>query len=507
MDLNPWAIGITTLTGLLAYKYVNARIQRSKLDAIPTLGSDGIFSSYATAWRYVFHGRELIEEGCKQYPGTAFKVPTLFGWNVVLNGRDMFEELKRASEDDLSVLEVFEDLVHLEYTVSPIIHKNPYHIDVIRTTLTRNIAARFDEVRDEIQAAFSELIPLQDDWVEPPNIIKTIQDIVVRTSNRFFVGLPLCRNEDWCDMNLKFTINVMINGALIGFFPKFLHPIVGRIITNRKSSVRRAVRHLIPILDERFAMEREYGRDWPDKPNDLISWLIDSCAQNGEDWQKGSYEDLALRLIATNFVAIHTTSQTFTQALFHLAANPQIIGPLREEIKFTVEREGGWSKLAMVQMRLLDSFMKESQRRIGVPPVGITRIALKDYRFSNGVVIPAGTKVGVPSYHIHHDEATYPSPLEFNPTRFSELREKEGEGIKHHMVTPTSDYLTFGAGKHACPGRFFAVNEIKALLAHVLMNYDIKLRDSDVFPEEIEFAGFITPNQNAKVLFRKRRDL
>ncbi|KAG7090080.1 hypothetical protein E1B28_011697 [Marasmius oreades] len=417
MDFSPYTIGITALVAFLAYKYVNARIQRSKLDAIPTSGPNGIFSSYVTVWRYLLHARTLIEEGCQQHPGTAFKIPTLFGWNVVLNGRDMFEELKRASEGDLSILEMFEDLVHLKYTMSPVIHRNPYHLDVIRTTLTRNIGARFDDVRDEIQAAFSEYIPPQDDWVEPSNIIKTIQNIVVRTSNRFFVGLPLCRNEDWCDLNLKFTINVMVNGSLIGFFPKFLHPLLGRIITNRKSSLRRAVRHLTPILNERFAMEREYGRDWPDKPNDLISWLIDSCAQNGEDWQKGSYEDLTLRVIATNFVAIHTTSQTFTQALFHLAANPQVVEPLREEIKTTVEREGGWSKVAMVQMRLLDSFMKESQRRVGVGAIGTARIAQKDYRFTNGVVIPAGTKVGVATYHFHHDESKYPSPFEFKPTR------------------------------------------------------------------------------------------
>ena len=35
-------------------------------------------------------------------------------------------------------------------------------------------------------------------------------------------------------------------------------------------------------------------------------------------------------------------------------------------------------------------------------------------------------------------------------------------------------YLIFGLGKHACPGRFFAINEIKVALHYLLLNYNIK---------------------------------
>jgi hypothetical protein len=37
-----------------------------------------------------------------------------------------------------------------------------YHINVIRTTLTRNIGTKFPDVLDEISTAFSELIPAKD---------------------------------------------------------------------------------------------------------------------------------------------------------------------------------------------------------------------------------------------------------------------------------------------------------------------------------------------------------
>ncbi|KAF9254472.1 hypothetical protein L218DRAFT_487968 [Marasmius fiardii PR-910] len=84
------------------------------------------------------------------------------------------------------------------------------------------------------------------------SVIKPIQNIVVRASNRLFVGLPLCRDPDYCDLNISFTISVVINATIISVFPRFLHPIVGRIFTVGKSSLRRALRLLRPIIEERI---------------------------------------------------------------------------------------------------------------------------------------------------------------------------------------------------------------------------------------------------------------
>ena len=47
------------------------------------------------------------------------------------------------------------------------------------------------------------------------------------------------------------------------------------------------------------------------------------------------------------------------------------------------------------------------------------------------------------------------------------------------MVTVTKDSLEFGYGKHACPGRFFAVNEIKLILANLLLRFDFKMKQED----------------------------
>ena len=57
-------------------------------------------------------------------------------------------------------------------------------------------------------------------------------------------------------------------------------------------------------------------------------------------------------------------AQTFTTVLYYLAAYPEHIAPLREEIKNVVS-EYGWTKMALGRMRKLDSFMKESVQHEG----------------------------------------------------------------------------------------------------------------------------------------------
>ena len=68
-------------------------------------------------------------------------------------------------------------------------------------------------------------------------------------------------------------------------------------------------------------------------------------------------------------------SQLFTQALFRLAANPQYIEPLREEVEGIVEKYG-WSKVAMSKMRKVDSFLKECHRIEGNNIGSYSRIRL-----------------------------------------------------------------------------------------------------------------------------------
>ena len=79
-----------------------------------------------------------------------------------------------------------------------------------------------------------------------------------------------------------------------------------------------------------------------------------------------------------------------------------------------------WDKASIEKLHKLESFIMESQRLSGIAggkylyqstvcttlifhAVSVNRKVLKDFRFSNGVVVPAGSIVGVPIFAIHHD--------------------------------------------------------------------------------------------------------
>jgi hypothetical protein len=52
-------------------------------------------------------------------------------------------------------------------------------------------------------------------------------------------------------------------------------------------------------------------------------------------------------------------------ALYHLAARPEYVQPLRQEVEQAIERDG-WTKAAISNMPKLDSFVKEAQRYNGL---------------------------------------------------------------------------------------------------------------------------------------------
>jgi hypothetical protein len=66
------------------------------------------------------------------------------------------------------------------------------------------------------------------------------------------------------------------------------------------------------------------------------------------------------------------------------------------------------------------------------------------------------------------------------------------------ILDPTGYY--FGIS----PGRFFAVNVIKALLAHIVATYDIELEEGKGIPRGRYIAGMRFPG-SANVMFRTRQ--
>jgi len=77
---------------------------------------------------------------------------------------------------------------------------------------------------------------------------------------------------------------------------------------------------------------------------------------------------------------------------------------------------------------------------------------------------------------IARDPEIYSGPEHFDGLRFYDKRmSAKAEANRHQFATVSPEILGFDQGKQACPGRFFAGAQIKAVIANILLNYDISL--------------------------------
>lgn len=131
------------------------------------------------------------------------------------------------------------------------------------------------------------------------------------------------------------------------------------------------------------------------------------------------------------------------------------------------------------------------------------RIVQKDFRLSTGLELRKGMCVVVDGYRMW-DPEIHENPDKWDGYRFLKLRSQEGKENVSQLVTTSADHIAFGHGEHACPGRFFAANEIKVALCHLLMKYDWKLAQGTDFTP-ITMGTTMSANPGAKLLIRKRQ--
>ncbi|KAF8211729.1 cytochrome P450 [Mycena galopus ATCC 62051] len=488
----------TTFTTLWLQHYLK---HKSTIPA--AIGSKGPFSYYFAALHLLWNGADVIQRAYTQYHEGLFRIPKLHRWDYVANGKQRIAE--RIYVNVLKTLTALGNclqIIQADYTIGPQMTSYPHNARVVRMGLTRNLGRCFPQILDEIVHAFDSVLALEDnsDW-KLLQVMPTAMQIVARTSNRIFVGLPLCREQKYLDLILNYTTTVFTRGTIIGLLPAFLKPILGPLISTRKSSIHYALKFLGPMIDERLRKEDECGSDWPGRPSDLISWLIDVA-----EGEERTAPALTLRVLATNMAAIHNTSMTLTSALFDLTTHPEYIQPLREEAERVIA-EQGWSKAALGSMHKIDSFIRESQRLTGTAPVQMPRKVLSKngFTFSDGSTIPYGAFLTVSSIPVQYDPANYDRPTVFDGFRFSRMREEsEGGTFTRHMVSTSTDHLVFGHGRHACPGRFFAATQIKAMLAYILIHYDVRSETAGVRPPEQCWGLLRWPNPWGKIFIRKR---
>lgn len=320
-------------------------------------------------------------------------------------------------------------------------------------------------------------------------VYETSQRIIGPAINCVLVGKPFFRNLEFLDTAMAYAQAVPLTATILRFVWEPLRPLAVFFATIPICLYAHKMEKLmLPEIQRRLAADEARQRDrdghkpMDPEPNDSLQWSIRQAKQMGDPYL-WSPTTLTVRVMILDFAALHTTSFAITHALLDLAAPKQkYIDALRDEVQSVLAEHGGeWNKRALAQMVKVDSVLRESQQLNSPVSVGLTRnvTAKEEIITPSGVKIPYGATVCVPGFTVMHDDEVYEDAETFRPFRFAEQRREDSveyvERANKSFPTTSCECLAFGHGRNACPGRFFAANELKLILAYAVLNYDIEV--------------------------------
>ncbi|OAL53555.1 cytochrome P450 [Pyrenochaeta sp. DS3sAY3a] len=420
-----------------------------------------------------------------------FTVPTLDAGPVLALPINLIKPIYSLPEHILNVHGVQDETMQVHWVFpDKYLRRERFQFNVVRNQLTQNIPALTGTVAQEIRWGFERAWGMDREWKEVrvwPNALR----IVAGAANGVFCGAPLCTDIVFLDRMKDHAMTIFAGALLLNCVPKILHPIFGPLLSLASAIMgHRAMKRSLPIVKERLALTEKWNAETDPKwslPNDALQWLITESTLSSNPTAQLTPHRLALRLLFVNDVSMLTTAYTAQNLILDLFSTPpsaNYIPLLRAECAAALAASHGiWDTEAVGRLRGVDSAIRESMR---LNPFG-TLILPREVVAEEGVDVPGvgrvprGTRIAVPSEAIQRDGSVYDDPDTYLPFRFAQPSTTTSSSPSsspqppRHAVTLDPTFLAFGVpGRWACPGRFFAIMELKIFVAEMLLHYDVE---------------------------------
>ncbi|XP_025035793.1 cytochrome P450 7A1 isoform X1 [Pelodiscus sinensis] len=225
---------------------------------------------------------------------------------------------------------------------------------------------------------------------------------------------------------------------------------------------------------------------------------------------------------AKTHVAVLWASQANTipatfWSLFYLIRSPEAMKAATEELQKTLESAGekitldgkhiSLDRKQMDNMPVLDSIIKEAMRLSSASMT--VRVANEDFTLhldNDSYNIRKDDVVALYPQLLHFDPDIYPDPLTFKYNRYLDETGEEKTNFYRNGHKLRYYYMPFGTGIAKCPGRLFAVHEIKQFLILVLSYFEIELLDKNVACPSLDQSraglGILQPTNDIDFKYR-----
>ncbi|KAI1754805.1 cytochrome P450 [Xylaria castorea] len=462
--------------------------------------------------RFTWGARGIITSGYEKYKDRPFVIKR-YDVNFTVLPHKYLDELRLVPESKLSGTKAQVQNIGHKWTGTDFMAESHLHFRALQNKLNAELPKYLDIAKAELDYAWGIEIPSSTDWQEW-DVQSAIRMLVSRMSASVFVGHPACRNEKWLNLSFDYSIDIMTTAFLMRLFPTWSHSIVARLLPSRRRVAKnlRLARQIIePLVDNHtdIVRKRAAGEN-VDEEDTILNWMKDNGTKD-----ETVIDKLATRQLVISFASIHTTTAAITNVIFDLCAHPEWIPVLREEVEGVVKEHGSinsmhsGTKKWLQRLEKLDSFINESQRMNSILLLGPQRAVVESLTLKDGTHIPKGSRICWAGADHMNDPLTTPNPEAFDPMRSYQKRHSSSGQMNKHLAGQTSpENLSFGHGKLACPGRHFAVNEIKLLVARFITQYDIKFPDDVTSrPQNIYTDEFAMVDPKVKIMIRRRQGI
>ncbi|KAJ7621203.1 cytochrome P450 [Roridomyces roridus] len=372
-----------------------------------------------------------------------------------------------------------------------------YHMEdgqhLVLKALNNRMEIFVERIRPYISLMLDEKVGRKSGPVTVEDPFKLIRSMIAQAMCDNFVGKSLGRDPEMIHVFTHVT-DVVAALATAGassmvalIVPGFRRWYANYMVNNRKilkPYTDILIRKLTPEIEARVALRQSCGTnelEWEgSKPVDVLQTILDDrnidlTNREAALARIGEVNNLLLFLI---FASVHLTSVHITWMINSIALHTECHEELLKELKLVLASHGGvLSDEALRNMPKLDSFMRETFRTRFDCIGGSQRIVQEDTLLEGKYLLPKGALLNPITFRAHQNPGHWPGRedvMEFQPWSHEEPSSR---------TSPA--YLQFGLGRHACPGRFLAVNEAKLIVSYLLGRYDVKLKE----PEK----GVVTP--------------
>ncbi|KAI9028358.1 cytochrome P450 [Phycomyces nitens] len=441
-------------------------------------------------------GRNKFLQECIGRYGSVFQL-RIPGQNPYVVTGDLIPDIMKSSTKIVSFLEGIKTLVPSErimelsynhiYKAAPLNlrDKNPGIYPIKQNFKPNRMDVFSERIQTGLHIILKRDLDLKPGETKEIYIWEFLTNTISQMSCPCFAGTIVGNDPELISSMAVLTQKIIKAAAFLALFPTWLGDALVRCAFSVEKEIDITMRLLVPELN-RTKEAILNGTSEVTFTSMLLSLPL-------HDGTMRTVEETAIWFKSIALASIHTTSHFSSFCLHELSCRPELVEDLRAEIRgldsISPETTG--------TLPLMDSFFREVLR-CNVDYLGHHSKAMQDVHLRNGQVIPKGSLI-LCALLLAHEQFNPGTSIQQNSTRTTlpldqfDAYRFVGAGNGTLATDVDLSNLTFGLGGHACPGRFFASNEIKYMLSELIMRFNLSTRSGKRGENEVLLGMNVFP--------------